>query len=128
MTGNKCLLDTSIIVHTFRNNIDITKQLLTFSEIFIPSIAVGELYYGAYRSGNVKKHLDQLHQFLKNYAVLNTNTSTADLYGSIKTALKNKGKPIPENDIWIAAIAVQFKLPLFTTDKHFEEIDHIVLI
>lgn len=84
------MLDTSIIIHTFRNNIDITTQLHTFSKIFIPSIAVGELYYGAYRSGNVKKHLDQLHQFLKNYAVLNTNIGTADLYGSIKTALKKQ--------------------------------------
>ncbi|MDB4921928.1 type II toxin-antitoxin system VapC family toxin [Mucilaginibacter sp.] len=127
MTGNNCLLDTSIIIHTFKNN-DLTTQLHTFSEIFIPSIAVGELYYGAYRSANVKKHLDQLHQFLQNYAVLMPDVATADFYGGIKAALKNKGKPIPENDIWIAAIAVQFNLPLFTLDKHFLEIDNIILV
>jgi tRNA(fMet)-specific endonuclease VapC len=128
MTGNKCLLDTSIIIHTFKNNNIITAQLHTFSEIFVPSIAVGELYYGAYRSANVKKHLDQVQQFLQNYTILATDVVTADLYGSIKTALKNKGKPIPENDIWIAAISVQFGLPLFTSDKHFKDIENIILI
>jgi tRNA(fMet)-specific endonuclease VapC len=127
MTGSKCLLDTSIIVHAFKKD-NITAQLYTFSEIFVPSIAVGELYYGAYCSGNVKKHLDQLHEFLQNYTILVPDIFTADLYGSIKTTLKNKGKPILENDIWIAAIAAQFSLPIFTSDKHFKEIDNIVLI
>jgi tRNA(fMet)-specific endonuclease VapC len=128
MTGNKCLLDTSIIIHTFKSNAQISDQLYTFSEIFVPSVAVGELYYGAYRSTNVKKHLDQIRLFLKDYTVLVLDVATADLYGSIKASLKRKGKPIPENDIWIAAIAVQFSLPLFATDKHFKEIDNLILI
>ena len=128
MTGSKCLLDTSIIVSSFRNDHLIIAQLYTFSEIFIPSIAVGELYYGAYRSANIQKHLDQLHRFLTDYTVLTPDVFTADVYGNIKAALKNKGKPIPENDMWIAAIAIQFKLPLFTTDKHFKEIDSLIQI
>src|SRR6185312_11696601 len=110
MTGNKCLLDTSIIIHAFKNNNDITAQLHTFSEIFIPSIAAGELYYGAYCSANVKKHLDQTNQFLQNYTILAPDVATSGLYGSIKTALRNKGKPIPENDIWIAAMAIRYNL------------------
>jgi len=128
MTGNKCLLDTSIIIHYFKNNSDIITQLHAFSEIFVSSIAAGELYYGAYRSANVQKHLDQTNRFLQNYTVLTPDIITANLFGSIKTALKGKGKPIPENDIWIAAIAAQFNLPLFTTDKHFKEIDNIILV
>jgi tRNA(fMet)-specific endonuclease VapC len=127
MTGNKCLLDTCVIIHAFKNNKDITAQLHTFSEIFIPSIVAGELYYGAYCSANVKKHLDQTNQFLQNYTILVPDAITGDFYGSIKSTLKSKGKPIPENDIWIAAIAIQFNLPLFTVDKHFKEIDNIVL-
>jgi len=128
MTGNKCLLDTSVIIHTFKNNADIKARLSTFSEIFVPSIAAGELFYGAYCSANIKKHLDQSHKFLQNYAILIPDLATADLYGSIKAALKYKGKPIPENDIWIAAIAVQYELPLFTSDKHFKEIENILLV
>ncbi|MDR3693449.1 type II toxin-antitoxin system VapC family toxin [Mucilaginibacter sp.] len=128
MTGSKCLLDTSVIIHIFKSNPDIIAQLRTFSEIFLPSIAAGELYYGAYCFANIKKHLDQSNQFLKNYTILSPDVITADFYGRIKKSLKDKGKPIPENDIWIAAIAIQFNLPLFATDKHFREINNITLI
>ncbi|WP_370579578.1 PIN domain-containing protein [Mucilaginibacter sp. X5P1] len=76
----------------------------------------------------MKKHLDQVAQFLENCKVLTVDAATGDLYGSIKAVLKDKGKPIPENDIWIAAIATQFDLPLFTTDKHFKEIDNLILV
>ena len=72
--------------------------------------------------------MNQTNQFLQNYNILAPDVKTGELYGSIKTVLKNKGKPIPENDIWIAAIAIQFNLPLFTSDKHFKEIDNIILI
>jgi tRNA(fMet)-specific endonuclease VapC len=127
MTGNNCLLDTSIVIHAFKN-INLAEQLDSFSEVYIPAIAVGELYYGAYRSSNVKKHLDQVNQFLERCNILAVDVTTSNLYGSIKAALKDKGKPIPENDIWIAAVATQFELPLFTTDKHFKEIDGLILI
>ncbi len=128
MTGSKCLLDTSVIIFAFKSNPEVINQLHKFSEIFVPSIAAGELYYGAYRSANVQRHLDQTNQFLQEYTIVSPDITTGDLYGSIKSALKNKGKPIPENDIWIAAIAIQFNLPLFTADKHFKEIDKIELI
>lgn len=127
MTGNNCLLDTSVIIHAFKDS-SITKKLDDFTEVFVPLIAVGELYYGAYRSANPDKHIDQINAFINNCTVLNPDTSTAILYGHIKTNLKNKGKPIPENDIWIAAVAAQYKLPLFTTDNHFKEISAIELV
>jgi tRNA(fMet)-specific endonuclease VapC len=128
MTGSKCLLDTSVIIHIFKSNPDIIAQLHAFSEIFVPSIAAGELYYGAYCSAHIKKHLDQSNQFLKNYTILSPDVITGDFYGRIKKRLKDKGKPIPENDIWIAAIAIQFNLTLFAVDKHFKEINDITLV
>ncbi len=127
MIGNNCLLDTSIIINTFKDN-DTSTRLSKYSEIFIPSIAVGELYFGAYRSSNSPKHIKQINQFLENCIVISVDYETADFYGKIKTALKAKGRPIPENDIWIAAIAAQHNLPLFTSDQHFKEIDVLTLI
>jgi len=127
MTGNKCLLDTSIIIHAFRDS-NFAAKLNDFSEVYIPSIAIGELYYGAYRSSNSQKHLDQINQFIGNCIPLSVDITTGDFYGKIKTALKDKGKPIPENDIWIAAVSAQFDLPLFTTDNHFKEIENMVLV
>lgn len=55
--------------------------------------------------------------------MLSADEETANNYTLIKSGLLNKGKPIPENDIWIAAIARQYKLTLITRDKHFDEID-----
>jgi len=55
--------------------------------------------------------------------VLACDTETAREYGQIKNSLRAKGKPIPENDIWIAAIAIQYDLTLVTRDGHFTEIE-----
>ncbi|MEO6521841.1 MAG: type II toxin-antitoxin system VapC family toxin [Mucilaginibacter sp.] len=127
MTGNSCLLDTSVIIHSFKNP-SVAKQLDSFSEIFVPSIAAGELYFGAYRSSNPSKHLTQVNSFLQNCTIVVVSNETAILYGSIKADLLTKGKPIPENDIWIAAVAIEHQLPLFTTDNHFKEVDGISLV
>jgi len=53
------------------------------------------------------------------------NAETAKKYGEIKNRLKEKGHPIPENDIWIAAIAQQYALTLVTRDAHFEGIENL---
>jgi tRNA(fMet)-specific endonuclease VapC len=128
MTGNKCLLDTSVVIHSFKKNNAIGEQLDTIAEIYVPVTVIVELYYGAYKSSNPLKHISQIQSFLINCKILLPDAATADAYGNIKAALIKKGKPIPENDIWIAAIACQYNLPLFTTDHHFSEIDNISLL
>jgi tRNA(fMet)-specific endonuclease VapC len=94
----------------------------------IPFAVLGELYLGAYRSSDSKKHLQQINDFLKKCNVLIADSNTANIYALIKTKLLNKGKPIPENDIWIAATAKQHELNLVTRDKHFKEINDLVII
>ena len=128
MTGSKCLLDTSVIIHSFKKNTAIAARLDKVEEIYVPIEVEGELFYGAYNSANPEKHITQIKAFLFNCKVLLPDSSTADIYGKIKATLIRKGKPIPENDIWIAAIALQYSLPLFTTDNHFAEIDNIALL
>lgn len=127
MTGNKYLLDTSIIIHSFKR-IDIAKKLDELSEIFVPVIVVGELYFGAERSTFTQQHMQQVLLFLQNCTVLTIDVATAEMYAAIKASLWKKGKPIPENDIWIAATAKQHNLPLYTTDKHFSEVEEITLV
>lgn len=61
-------------------------------------------------------------------SVLPVNTATAAHYGIIKAALRAKGHPIPENDIWIAAVALQHDLPVVSRDEHFREIDALALV
>jgi tRNA(fMet)-specific endonuclease VapC len=121
------LLDTSIVIHYFKDN-SIASQLDSFAEVLVPSTVVGELYFGAYRSLNPQKHIAQIQLFLQNCSLVLVDAETAILYGSIKAVLLAKGKPIPENDIWISAAAIQYNLPLFTTDKHFKEVDGLMFI
>jgi tRNA(fMet)-specific endonuclease VapC len=119
MTGNRCLLDTSVVIHFFKNNSLIIQTLTSFEQVYVSTVVVGELYYGAYASSNPKKHVQQIQSFLDNCIILEPGIITARIYGEIKSDLKKKGTPIPENDIWIAAAAIENKMLLFITDKHF---------
>ncbi|RYY05745.1 MAG: type II toxin-antitoxin system VapC family toxin [Sphingobacteriaceae bacterium] len=59
--------------------------------------------------------------------VVPIDSETAKIYATIKNKLLKKGKPIPENDIWIAAVAIRYELPLVAFDKHFLEIENLQL-
>lgn len=127
MTGSNILLDTNIVIELFKGNPAVTAFLETQQTVDIPFAVLGELYMGAYRSSNPKKHIKQIEAFLGNCNVLIADDETANHYALIKTALLKKGKPIPENDIWIAAVSKQFDLKLHTRDKHFKEISGLNL-
>ncbi len=71
----------------------------------MPAIVVGELYYGAFNSGKPVRNEKKINEFLKEVNVINCNQETGIFCGRIKKELKDKGKPIPENDIWIIALS-----------------------
>ena len=125
MTGNNILLDTNIVIELFKGNLSFKAPHRAHQAINIPFAVLGELYLGVYRSSNHKKHTKQLSDFLAKCNILIADKATANNYALIKTELLNKGKPIPENDIWIAAISKQHNLTLITSDKHFNVIDSI---
>ena len=68
-----------------------------------------------------------MDEFAAQSVILSSDADTAKRYGLIKAELKSKGKPIPENDIWIAAIAKQYDLTIVSRDHHFKEIDDLKL-
>ena len=125
MIGNKFLLDTNIIAAWLKGETSVADKIDKAKEIHIPIIAVGELYYGALYSTQVAKNIKEIKSITANYGVLQIDEKTTIAYGNIKAALRKKGKPIPENVIWIAAIAKRFKLVVVTRDKHFKEIEGI---
>ena len=127
MIGNSILLDTNIVVELFKGNTSVIASIENYLSINIPFAVVGELYLGVYRSSNPQKHIKQVKDFLKKCNILVADDETANNYALIKTALLNKGKPIPENDIWIAAVAKQYQLDLITRDRHFNEIDGLTV-
>jgi len=123
--NGKYLLDTNVIIGLFANDPGVKEKLAQAAEVFVPSIALGELYYGALKSGRVKANLARVGEFAANNVVLGCNSDTARWYGDIKNALRTKGRPIPENDIWIAAIGRQYDLIIATQDAHFNEIEYL---
>ncbi|MFZ4777037.1 MAG: type II toxin-antitoxin system VapC family toxin, partial [Terrimicrobiaceae bacterium] len=128
MTGNSVLLDSSVIVRHFRNSDAVSKKLAAFEELYVPQTALGELYYGAFKSARTEENLGKIKQFLVAAIVLGTDNETALQYGKIAAQLARDGTPIPQNDIWIAAVAVQCGLPLATTDGHFRRVESLNLL
>ena len=119
MNGN-VLLDTTIVVAHFRRDAALTTKLQEAGALYLPLTALGELYYGAYRSQHQAKALGQVREFLKAIVLLHPGEATADCYGQIKTELAQAGTPIPQNDVWIAALAKEYQLPLAARDEHFK--------
>ena len=99
MTGNKFLLDTNIISALLKGDISIADKIDNALEVYIPVIALGELYYGALYSTHTKKNISDIQKILKRYNLLSIDEATTVAYGTIKASLRKKGKPIPENDI-----------------------------
>ena len=123
--NGRFLLDTNIVIALFADDDAVKGKLSSAEEIFIPNVLVGELIYVAYKSARSEENLARIGEFAGNNVVLGSDLETARVYGEIKFRLQQKGRPIPENDIWIAAIAIQNDLILVSRDVHFSEIDDL---
>jgi|JI10StandDraft_1071094.scaffolds.fasta_scaffold1932292_1 tRNA(fMet)-specific endonuclease VapC len=123
---NGKLLDTNAASAIIDEDVEMQKWLRQDHEAFVPSIVIGELYFGVYKSSRVQANLARVEEFIAGNSILHCDTETGNYYGQIKQQLKKKGRPIPENDIWIAAIAVQYGLSLVTRDAHFNVIDNLI--
>jgi tRNA(fMet)-specific endonuclease VapC len=123
--NGRFLLDTNIIIALFAEDPKVHERLSSTSEVFIPCTAIGELYFGAYKSIKIQENLNRIDEFALNNTMLPCDIDTAKRYGDIKNRLKEKGQLIPENDIWISAIAQQYDLTLATKDTHFDMIENL---
>lgn len=117
------LLDTNIAIAFLNGESAVVDRFQAADEILLSSTVVGELYFGAQKSARAAANLARVETLIERVVVLDANTDTARQYGQIKNALRIKGRPIPENDIWIAASARQYDLVLATRDAHFAEVD-----
>ena len=120
------LLDTNIIVPILNRDIVLRNRIETI-DFVISGTILGELYFGAYRSGKQQENLAKIEIFKTQCTIINCDEGTSDIYGQIKQQLRVKGRPIPENDIWIGATAIQHDLILVSRDMHFQEVDNLHL-
>ncbi|MBZ0284383.1 MAG: type II toxin-antitoxin system VapC family toxin [Anaerolineae bacterium] len=127
MAGSKFLLDT-VIVAAYFNREQAIREKLAGVTVYVSSITIGELYFGAYNSQQSISNVQQIRDFMTISTVLHCDATTGDHYGQIKRMLRTKGRPIPENDIWIAATAFQHGLTLVSRDAHFNEVSSLTLV
>ena len=119
------LLDPNIVIRMLAGDMAIQEKMQNGNNLFLASPIVGELYYGAQKSGKVTENLHRINIFVEEGIFLPCNLETAQWYRIIKDQLRRKGRPIPNNDIWIAAIAMQHDLILVTRDSHFDEVESL---
>jgi tRNA(fMet)-specific endonuclease VapC len=125
--NGRFLLDTNLVILIFAQDATVESRLAQSTDVFVPSVVLGELYYGAYKSSRATENIAKTFEFAERSAVIGCDATTAQRYGEIKNVLRAKGRPIPENDIWIAAIAYQHDLTLVTRDAHFTEVEGLSL-
>lgn len=116
------LLDTNIVIAVLNKESAVESQLVG-KIVYLGSIVIGELYYGAHKWARSKENLAKLDAFVVNYPILDCIKQTAEQYGLLKQRLEARGGLIPENDMWIAALAKQLSLTLVTRDDHFKRVD-----
>jgi len=125
---NGSLVDTNVIISFLKGDGEALRLFDSANGIAVPVIVVGELFYGANKSVKVRENLKKFNDFLSEYTIVPVNIEVAEAFGKIKSQLAKSGKPIPENDIWIAAIAKANSMPLITFDSHFLWIEGLEVV
>ena len=123
------ILDTDHCIAILRGQLDVDRHIQPTTAIFITSITVSELVYGAFKSDRPEHHLRQVDLLLESVTVLPFGTPAARLCGQLKDNLGRKGTLIAEPDLQIASIALANALPLATHNRcHFERMPELTLV
>jgi tRNA(fMet)-specific endonuclease VapC len=126
---SRVLLDTSAYSAFMRGHPEVKQAVQEAEEIYVNSIVLGELLAGFIRGKRRKKNELELKTFIGSprVRVLDLDEETAQRYAAILHSLWQAGTPIPTNDIWISASAMQHGLGLLTTDAHYQNVPQIIL-
>jgi tRNA(fMet)-specific endonuclease VapC len=125
----RLLVDTSAYSAFMRGHREIKAAVQEADDIFVNSIVLGELRAGFIKGRRRRKNDVELNTFLASPRVklLDVTEETADRYAVILNSLWEAGTPIPTNDIWIAASAMEHGLELLTTDEHYQNVPQVIV-
>ena len=116
-----------MLIPWLRRDPVIRQHLAEEASLYVSTVALGELYYGAEKSVHVEKSLAEVGAMINTVTILTVDSATATIYGRIKYEQQVKGLMLPDNDLWIAATAMQYGLTLATRDHHFNWLDGLAL-
>ena len=125
---NRILLDTSAYAAFMRGHAEAVNAVREADEIFLSAIVLGEILAGFMSGERRAKNESEFSQFLESPRVdlIDVDEATAERYAIIFSTLRAAGTPIPTNDLWIAASAMQYGLRLLTLDTHFTKVPQIL--
>lgn len=121
-------LDTDIAVEFLRRNQAVVRKLASFRYHTLTGTALGELMVGAKKSSAPTISLASISRLVETVGLVFPDSNTSSVYADIRVALERKGTPIPQNDIWIAAISLQYRIPIASNDAHFGHVDGLELV
>ena len=114
------ILDTNALSAAADDDPGAVAVLARADQIVLPVIVLGEYRHGIAQSRHRASYENWLAELLNDCQVLDIQEPTTHHYAEISLELKRKGKPIPTNDLWIAALCRQHSLPLLSRDRHFD--------
>ena len=116
------ILDTNALSAMADGDPTLELVLRQAADIVVPVIVLGEYRYGIRQSRNRKLYERWLVEVISNCRVLAVDENTAVQYAEVRDGWKRSGRPIPGNDLWIAALVLQHGLPLLSRDRHFDSV------
>ena len=124
----KILLDTNSYAAFKRGNPEVLEVLQSACQIGLCSVVLGELRAGFALGNRESRNLEELDEFLQvpRVVLLTVDEVTAKYYAKVYKQLRTQGQPIPTNDLWIAAIALQHSFALLSYDRHFLKVEGLL--
>jgi len=122
------LLDANIVIAYLADDPAVTDALSAVGEAYLSCVVLGELHFGARKSARAEQNLRRVEDFATGLPILGCDADTARVFGELKNELRLRGRPIPDNDLWIAATARQHGLILASRDAHFAHISDFDLV
>jgi tRNA(fMet)-specific endonuclease VapC len=121
----KVLLDTNAYTALLRGHAGVADRVRRADQVLLSTVVAGELLFGFRHGSRYEANRRELEEFLDSpyVSLLDVTWVTAERFGRIAAALRRKGRPLPTNDIWIAAHALESGADLLSFDRHFEQVD-----
>ena len=119
------ILDTNALSAWAEGHGSLHEPLRGASRLVLPAIVLGEYYFGIRQSRYRSRYEEWLARNVPFTEIATITSATADLYADIRIELKQAGNPIPQNDVWIAALARQHGLAVLSNDAHFDAVQEV---
>jgi tRNA(fMet)-specific endonuclease VapC len=116
------IVDTNALSAILDGQVEILPILHRASVMAIPVVVLGEYRFGIAQANRRTRNEQRLEEFLPLYQVVAVTEETSRFYADVRLELKRSGKPIPSNDLWIAALSRQHGMPILSRDRHFDAV------